>query len=70
MKKPERRVVDLVAVRQAVADYISTEGCSCCQSPRHDDHKAALAKLLKVRPYSDGSGHNFSPYETKSRGRR
>lgn len=53
------------AVRQAIADYMQTEGCSCCRSPRHDDNKEALAKLLRVPKYHDGSGYNFPKFKTK-----
>jgi len=52
-------------VRRAVADYIGSEGCSCCQGSNHDEHKAALAKLLNVKKYSDGSGYYFSLHKTK-----
>lgn len=53
------------AVRQAVADYIQSEGCGCCESYRHSDHKAKLAKLLRVPKYHDGSGYNFPKFKTK-----
>ena len=54
------------ALRTAVADYMSSEGCSCCRdSEAHREHEKALGKLLKVKKYSDGSGYDFSPYRTK-----
>jgi hypothetical protein len=53
-----------VALRQAVADYIGSEGCSCCQGDEHDQHAKRLAELLDVPPYSDGSGYDFSPFRT------
>jgi hypothetical protein len=51
------------ALREAVANYMRSEGCSCCQDvDAHREHKAVLAKLLGVRKYSDGSGYDFSKY--------
>lgn len=50
-------------VRRMLADYIATEGCSCCQDI--DGHKAAseaLGKLLRVKKFSDGSGYDFWHY--------
>lgn len=57
--------ISQAALRQAVADYIGSEGCDCCQGVDHDAHKARLAMLLGVKTYKDGSGWNFSPYQTK-----
>jgi hypothetical protein len=51
------------ALRTAVADYLWSEGCSCCRGGDHDEHRAALGKLLKV-PAKDGF-HNFNKYRTK-----
>lgn len=57
---------ELKALRTAVADYMHSEGCSCCRNlEAHEQHEAALGKLLKVEKYSDGSGYNFSRYRTK-----
>lgn len=56
----------LADVRQAVADYIATEGCSCCQDV--DGHKAAmerLGKLIRMKKYSDGSGFDYGLYRSK-----
>ena len=53
-------------LRQALADYISSEGCSCCEST--DDHaaaKARLGKMLNVPQYDDGSGYDFYKYRSK-----
>ena len=53
-------------LRRAVADYMRSEGCSCCQDiDGHNKHKEALAKLLHVKKYSDGSGYDFGRYRTK-----
>ena len=52
-------------LRNAIADYMRSEGCSCCQNvDAHKEHKERLAKLLGVKKYSDGSGYDFSKYET------
>jgi len=58
------KFVDIQAIRTAVADYMHSEGCSCCQGDDHDMHTEVLAKLLGVELYSDGSGYCFSPYKT------
>lgn len=54
------------ALRQAVADYMQSEGCSCCENT--EAHKAArqrLAKLLRVPLYGDKSGYDFNRYATE-----
>lgn len=62
MDSAELKVL-LKAVRTAVADYMSSEGCTCCQNiEAHQEHRAALGKLLHVKKYSDGSGYDFSKY--------
>lgn len=48
------------AIRIAVANYVQSEGCDCCQGGNHSEHKKALAELLKVPMYSDGSGYDFN----------
>jgi hypothetical protein len=56
----------LEEIRKAVADYMSSEGCSCCQNVEaHQRHAAALAKLLHVPKYEDGSGYDFSRFRTE-----
>jgi methionine aminopeptidase len=51
---------DLAAIRRAVANYIKTEGCSCCEDVEgHKAAKAVLAKLLDVPMYRDKSGYDF-----------
>ncbi len=55
-------VVSRSAVRAAVANYISSEGCSCCQGADHEKHAAAVAKLLRAAKYKDGSGYDFARY--------
>ena len=50
----------LEKIRTAVADYMTSEGCGCCQNiDAHKEHTETLAVLLNVPPYSDGSGYNF-----------
>ncbi len=52
------------ALRRAVADYMQSEGCSCCQdTDAHKLHREALAKLLGVRKRHDY--YDFSKYRTK-----
>ena len=56
-------------IRRAVADYMSSEGCSCCQDvDAHCEHKKHLAMLLKVPMYSDKSGYDFSRFRSKKKG--
>lgn len=67
VKRKRNLTVSLVEIRQAIADYMASEGCSCCQDA--DEHKAneyRIGKLLQVPSYSDGSGFDFSKFRTKS----
>lgn len=52
-------------LRSLIADYMSSEGCSCCQGENHKEHEKALAEKLNIRKYSDGSGYNFSKYRSE-----
>ena len=55
-------------IRQALADYMATEGCGCCEDYEgHKKHTEVLAKLLHVPIYSDKSGYDFSKYCTKEK---
>ena len=56
---------ELKLIRKAVADYMQSEGCSCCEGDNHKDDKKVLAKILKVPKYKDGSGYNFNKFATK-----
>ena len=56
---------EIKKIRQAVADYIRSEGCSCCEGDDHGQHRIVLAKLLKVPMYKDKSGYDFGKFETK-----
>ena len=52
-------------IREAVADYMFSEGCSCCRDiDAHIEHEKRLGELLFVDPYSDGSGYDFSKYRS------
>jgi hypothetical protein len=54
-------------VRQAVADYMYSEGCSCCRSePAHTEHAARLGELLRVPKYKDFSGYDFSQFRSNT----
>jgi hypothetical protein len=53
-------------LRAAVANYMKSEGCGCCgDHDSHRKHEAALGELLDVPKYSDGSGYDFSQFQTK-----
>ena len=60
IRKPA--MISLAEVRKAVATYIGSEGCECCEGGDHCEHKAKLGKLLKVRKYKDLSGYDFKSY--------
>ena len=63
-----KQMVELAKVRRAVADYMRSEGCSCCSDyDAHNEHAAVLGKLLKVPKYKDGSGYDFSRFRTKEK---
>jgi len=52
-------------LRQAVADYVGSEGCRCCEGADHSEHQERLARLLGVPRYADGSGYNFRRFESR-----
>lgn len=59
-------VVKVAEVRRLLADYILSEGCSCCENEdEHDKAVNALGKLLRVRKFEDGSGYDWSRYRSK-----
>ncbi len=60
----ERQAKEIEAIRTAVANYMGSEGCACCQGPHHQRHEDALGALLKVPKYDDGSGYNFRQFQT------
>jgi hypothetical protein len=63
----KRNMLDIAAIRSAVADYMFSEGYSCCEdSEAHDRHEKVLAKMLQVPSYTDGSGYDFYRFRTKA----
>jgi len=55
--------IKLELVRQAVADYMRSEGCDCCSDrDAHKAHSDRLGELLGVHKYPDGSGYDFSQF--------
>lgn len=52
-------------IRYAVADYMRSEGCSCCRDiDAHAEHTKRLAELLDVPMYDDESGYNFHQFSS------
>lgn len=67
MSKDKKPKNPIAKIRRALADYIASEGCSCCRdSNRHEEAAKRLAKLLRVKKYPDGSGYDFHAYQTKN----
>ena len=65
VKRPAAAMSKTARIRRAVADYMYSEGCSCCRDVEgHKKHAAALAKLLGVSMYKDKSGWNFAKFRT------
>ena len=60
-----KKEINLKELRKAIADYIQSEGCSCCEGINHDEHKEILAKILKIPKHKDGSGYNFNKFATR-----
>lgn len=64
MKNPQIKLIQ--EIRRALADYMRSEGCSCCRNIEdYEENKKRLAKLLKVPQYKDGSGYDFGKFQTK-----
>jgi hypothetical protein len=64
----EDLIVNKARIRQAVADYMYSEGCSCCRDVEaHERHTETLAKLLDVPKYYDGSGYDFSQFRSEEK---
>lgn len=60
--------ISVVSIRRAIADYMVSEGCSCCRDDDgHTKNKARLAKMLNVPKYDDGSGYDFLRFRTKKK---
>lgn len=61
------RMVSVKEIRKYIANYMATEGCSCCQDvDGHAAAKADIARLLSVPMYKDKSGYNFHKFNTVS----
>lgn len=54
-------------VREAVANYMRSEGCSCCRDyEAHKEHTKVLAKLLGVKAHPEQDDFfDFSKYTSK-----
>ena len=49
----------LAELRDAVAIYMESEGCSCCEGDDHAEHQNRIAALLNFPKYDDGSGYDY-----------
>lgn len=57
---------ELEQLRNAVADYMWSEGCSCCQDrEKHEEARKRLGDLLLVG--SVGDYHDFTSYRSAVR---
>ena len=57
----------LEQIRTAFADYVRSEGCSCCRDgDAHEEAMYRMAKLLDIPPYSDGSGYDTYQFTTEA----
>ena len=53
--------VSVHEIRNAIADYMYSEGCSCCRDiDKHEINTKRIAELLNVPMYDDSSGYDFS----------
>jgi len=53
-------------VRELIANYMRSEGCTCCQDlEEHTDVKRRLGELLDCGKYNDEDEYNFYQYVTK-----
>lgn len=60
-----RKKPTIAEIRRAVADYMDSEGCSCCQDVEaHKKNTATLGKMLNVQKYVDSSGYDFRRFRT------
>jgi len=62
-----RKTIEIEKIREAVANYMRSEGCSCCEGHNHAKHREALAKLLDIPKYEDSSGYNFFQFSTEEK---
>lgn len=52
----------LEQIREAFADYMASEGCSCCEDYDHKAHALRLGALLLIPEYADGSGIDYRKF--------
>lgn len=58
---------ELDQLRDAIADYMASEGCGCCRNhDAHDANRKRIGELLKIRADKEG-WHDFSKFGTASR---
>lgn len=61
-----KATIKIAEIRRAIADYMRSEGCSCCRNIQaHRQHEARIAELLGVPKYDDGSGYDFPRFREK-----
>lgn len=53
------KTIRVEIIRKAIAKYMATEGCSCCEGQKHNEDKKVIAELLGIPMYKDGSGYDF-----------
>ncbi len=56
------------ALRRAIADYMQSEGCSCCSDyEAHEKHNHVLGELLGIRPLKERGDiyYDFTKFRTK-----
>lgn len=57
----------LTEIKKHFGDYVSTEGCSCCQDEEgHKKAEHSLAYLLRPAVYSDLSGYDWEDSNPES----
>lgn len=59
----------LEKIRLAFADYVRSEGCSCCRDiEKHNDARQRMGELLGAPKFDDDSGYDFQAFREKSGG--
>ena len=54
-------------VRELIANYMRSEGCSCCQDwEGHAKNKKRLGELLDCGKYDGEDEYDFYQYQTKN----
>lgn len=65
--------IEIAKIRKAIANYMRSEGCSCCEDlDAHEKDEKIIAELLNVPKYDpkydNGSGYDFDIFCTKKGG--